>query len=111
MKSRPDDAGYRLTLVGVDIHANKTTTGIHPFTEAFAAELRAAAAYAEPTAASSHGDAEQQCAALQAAGAGITALPSRRPASARCLGRAARHVADVVGERAGAQRGRVWRWG
>jgi hypothetical protein len=32
----------RVTMTGVDIHANKTTAGIDPFDEGFAAELRTA---------------------------------------------------------------------
>lgn len=37
-RQRP--AAYRITLIGVDVIANKTEVGIDPYTETFAAEVR-----------------------------------------------------------------------
>lgn len=39
MTLKREGAGYQVTLVGVDVLANRTMIGIHPYTEAFAAEL------------------------------------------------------------------------
>lgn len=39
MNPRQQPAAYRVTLIGVDVIANKTEVGIDPYTETFAAEL------------------------------------------------------------------------
>lgn len=36
---RHEDAGARVTLVGVNVHTNKVRVGIHPFEETFVTEL------------------------------------------------------------------------